>query len=49
MKWDDKAKQFMFKKGLKIEVLTKLICHNTAINTLNDLIETTIKIDDKFY
>ena len=47
--WDDKAKQFIFKKGLKIEVFIELMCHDIAINTLDDLIEATIKIDDKLY
>ena len=49
IEWDNKIKQFMFKKGLKIEVFTELMCYNVAINILDDLIEVIIKINDKFY
>ena len=30
-------------------MLTELMCHNTIINTLDDLIEATIEINDKLY
>ena len=47
--WDNKAKQFIFKKRLKIEMLTKLIRHNITINILDNLIKATIKINNKLY
>ena len=49
MEWNDKAKQFIFKKELKIEVFIELICHGAAINILDNLIEATIEINNKFY
>ena len=49
MEWDNKAKQFIFKKKLKIKVFIKLIYHGATINILDNLIEVTIKINDKLY
>ena len=39
----------MFKKKLKIEIFIKLMRHSAIINILDDLIETTIKINKKLY
>ena len=39
----------MFKNKLKIKVFTELMRHNTIIKNLNDLIKTTIKINNKLY
>ena len=39
----------MFKNEFKIKVLTELMCHDTIIENLDDLIRIIIKINDKFY
>ena len=49
IEWNNKAKQFIFKKKLKIEMFIELIRHNTVINILDDLIKVTIEINDKLY
>ena len=49
IKWNDKAKQFIFKNKLKIEVLIKLIYYDIAIKILDDLIKAVIKINNKLY
>ena len=48
-KWDDKAKQFIFKNKLKIEVFIELMRHGAVIDILNNLIKTAIKINNKLY
>ena len=39
----------MFKDGLKIKVLIELMCYGVIIKNLDNLIKTTIKIDNKLY
>ena len=47
MKQDNKAKQYIFKEGLKFKIQKKLIQYNTVIKDLDNLIKTAIKIDNK--
>ena len=47
--WDNKVKQFIFRKKLKIEVFTELMYHGVAINILDNLIKVIIEINNKFY
>ena len=39
----------MFKDRFKIKVFIKLIYHDIVIKNLDNLIKTTIKINNKFY
>ena len=47
--WDDKAKQFVFRNGLKKKVRNKLIWDRQTINSVDDLISAVVRIDDAFH
>ena len=49
IKWNNKIKQFMFKDRFKIEMFIELIYYDIVIENLDNLIKTTIKINNKLY
>ena len=49
LKWDDNALMAMYQKGLKENVKDHLAFHGGVVESLDDLIEASISIDDKLY
>ena len=47
--WDDKAKQFAFRNGLKKRVRNGLIWDGQTISSVDDLISAAVRIDDALH
>ena len=49
IEWNDAAKMIMYRKGLKESVKDELMRYGDEIDSLNQLIEASIELDDKLY